>query len=49
MIYSVPTRFEELTLVIKVYSHKPINIRIKVVDADQPNTSFTYRTKVVDG
>jgi hypothetical protein len=49
MIYSVPTRFEELTLVIKVYSHKPINIRIKVVDADQPNTSFTDRTKVIDG
>jgi hypothetical protein len=49
MIYSVPTRFEELTLVIKVYSHSPINMRIKVVDADQPNTSFTDRTKVVDG
>jgi hypothetical protein len=49
MIYSVPTRFEEQTLVIKVYTPKPANIKIKVVDADQTNTVFTDRDKVVDG
>jgi hypothetical protein len=49
MIYTVPTRYEELTLVIKVYTHSAVNIRIKVVDADQPNTTFTDRDKIVDG
>jgi hypothetical protein len=49
MIYTVPTRYEELTLVIKVFTHSAVNIRIKVVDADQPNTTFTDRDKIVDG
>ena len=49
MIYTVPTRYEELTLVIKVYTNSAVNIRIKVVDADQPNTTFTDRDKIVDG
>ena len=49
MIYTVPTRYEELTLVIKVYTHSAVNIRIKVVDADQPNTTFTDRDKIVEG
>ena len=49
MIYKIPTRYEEITLVVKVYTYEPINIRIKVIDADQPNTTFTDRTKVVDG
>ena len=49
MIVKVPTRHEELTLVIKVYTHSPEDIRIKVVDELQPNTSFTDRYKTVDG
>lgn len=49
MIYTVPTRYEELTLVIKVYTNSAVNIKIKVVDADQPNTTFTDRDKIVDG
>ena len=49
MIYTVPTRHEELTLVIKVYTNSAVNIKLKVVDADQPNTTFTDRIKNVDG
>lgn len=49
MIVKVPTRHEELTLVIKVYTHSPEDIRIKVTDETQPNTSFTDRYKTVDG
>ena len=49
MIFSVPTRYEELTLLIKVHTYEPENIRIKVIDADQPNTTFTDRYKTVNG
>jgi hypothetical protein len=49
MIIKVPTRHEELTLVIKVYTHTPTDIRIKVLDEAQPKTSFTDRYKTVDG
>jgi len=49
MIYTVPTRHEEITLVIKVYTNSAVNIKVKVVDADQPNTTFTDRSKIVDG
>jgi hypothetical protein len=49
MIYKVPTRHEELTLLIKVHTSKPETIRLKVTDADQPNTAFTDRYKTVDG
>jgi hypothetical protein len=49
MIYKVPTRHEELTLLIKVRTHKPEKIRIRVLDADQPSTTFTDRYKTVDG
>jgi hypothetical protein len=49
MIYNVPTRFEEMTLLIKVNTNSPETIRIKVVDAHQPNTIFTDRYKTVDG
>ena len=49
MIFKVPTKYEEITLVIKVYTYKPTNIRIKVIDADQPNTTFTNRTRIIDG
>jgi hypothetical protein len=49
MIVTIPTRHEEITLVIKVFTHEPHSIRIKVVDAEQPNTTFTDRYKTVDG
>jgi hypothetical protein len=49
MIYSVPTRYEELTLVIKVKCYEPVTIRIKVVDAEQPNTTFTDRYRTIEG
>lgn len=49
MIFSVPTRHEELTLLIKVKTNKPEKIRIKVTDADQPNTAFTDRFKTIEG
>jgi len=34
MIVTIPTRHEEITLVIKVFTHEPHSIRIKVVDAE---------------
>lgn len=49
MIFKVPTRHEELTLLIKVRTYQPESIRLKVTDADQPNTAFTDRYKTVDG
>jgi hypothetical protein len=49
MIFSVPTRHEELTLLIKVRTSSPEKVRVKVVDAEQPNTSFTDRYKTIDG
>lgn len=49
MIFKVPTRHEELTLLIKVRTYQPQQIRLRVTDADQPNTAFTDRYKTVDG
>lgn len=49
MIFSVPTRHEELTLLIKVKTYEPQKIRLKVIDAQQPSTTFTDRYKTVDG
>jgi len=49
MIFKVPTKFEEITLVVKVFTYKPSTIRIKVIDADQPNTTFTNRTRLIEG
>jgi hypothetical protein len=49
MIYTVPTRYEELTLLIKVQTQSPEVIRLKVVDAEQPKTAFTDRYKTIDG
>lgn len=49
MIYKVPTRHEEQTLLIKVRTYSPETIRIRVLDADQPNTSFTDRYKTIEG
>lgn len=49
MIVKVPTRHEELTLMIKVFTQDPTKIRIKVLDEEQTDTSFTDRFKTVDG
>lgn len=49
MIFSVPTRHEELTLLVKVKTYEPQKIRIKVIDAEQPYTTFTDRFRTVDG
>ena len=49
MIFKVPTRHEEMTLLIKVRTDNPEVIRLKVIDAEQPNTTFTNRYKTVDG
>lgn len=49
MTYKVPTRHEELTLLIKIRTYSPESIRIRVLDADQPNTAFTDRYKTIDG
>jgi len=49
MIFSVPTRHEELTLLVKVKTYEPQKIRIKVIDAEQPYTTFTDRFRTVEG
>jgi len=49
LIFSVPTRYEELTLLIKVQTYDPQKIRIRVIDSTQPNTAFTDRYSTVDG
>lgn len=49
MTFLVPTRYEELTLLIKVYTNSPETIRIRVFDAEQANTTFTDRYRTVDG
>jgi len=49
MIYKLPTRYEEFTLLIKVKTDKPEKIHLKVSDADQRNTVFTDRWKTVNG
>jgi hypothetical protein len=49
MIYKVPTRYEEMTLLIQIRTNNPETIRIKVVDEDQPNTVFTDRYRTING
>jgi hypothetical protein len=49
MIYRLPTRYEEFTLLIKVKTDKPEKIHLKVSDAEQKNTVFTDRWKTVNG
>lgn len=49
MIFSVPTRYDELTLLVKVKTYEPQKIRIKVIDSEQPDTTFTDRYRTVDG
>jgi hypothetical protein len=49
MIYRLPTRYEEFTLVIKVRTPKAEKIHLKVYDEEMRNTTFTNRWKTVDG
>jgi len=49
MIYTIPTRFEEFTLAVKVATASPQVIRIILKDVDLPNTEFTNRYKTVNG
>lgn len=49
MIIEVPAKFDEFILLVKVITISPQKIRIKVIDADQPNTCFTDRYQTIDG
>jgi len=49
MTYNVPTRYEEMTLLLKIRTSSPETIRITVSDAHQPSTVFTDRYKTVEG
>jgi hypothetical protein len=49
MIFKLPTRYEEFTLLIKVKTPKSEKIHLKVSDADVKNTIFTDRWKTIDG
>jgi hypothetical protein len=49
MIYKVPTRSEELTIIISVKTSRPEKICIKVYDSEKKNTVFTERWKTVNG
>jgi hypothetical protein len=49
MIYRLPTRYEEFTLLIKVVTRKPEKIHIVVSDESHKNTVFTNRWKTVNG
>ena len=49
MIYNIPTRYEELTLKIKVRTFSTETIRIVVTDAEQPNTTYTDRYRTFQG
>jgi hypothetical protein len=49
MIYNVPTKYEELTLLVKVLTYQPCTIRIKVEDDLQPYTIYTDRFKTIQG
>lgn len=49
MIIKVPTKYEELTLVIRLFAHEKVNIRIKVIDPNQTHTVFTDRTQIIEG
>jgi hypothetical protein len=49
MIYKVPTRNEELTLLVTVKTDRPEKICLKVYDSEKKNTVFTDRWKTVNG
>ena len=49
MIYKLPTRYEEFTLLIKIKTTKPEKIHLKVYDEFLKNTIFTDRWKTING
>lgn len=49
MIFRLPTRYEEFTLLIKIKTPKAEKIHLKVSDEDNRNTTFTKRWKTVNG
>lgn len=49
MIYRMPSRYEEFTLLIRVQTPKREKIHLRVSDENNRNTSFTSRWKTVDG
>jgi len=49
MIYRIPTRYEEFTLLVKVKTPKSEKIHLIVRDEDMRNTTFTNRWKTVNG
>jgi hypothetical protein len=49
MIYKVPTRNEEMTILVTVKTDKPEKICLRVYDSEKKNTVFTDRYKTVNG
>jgi hypothetical protein len=49
MIYKMPSRYEEFTLLVKLKTLLPERIHLTVKDAEQSNTVFTDRWKTVNG
>jgi hypothetical protein len=45
----IKTRFDEMTLVVKVSTIKPTVVRIKIYDEEKPKIVFTDRYKTVNG
>lgn len=49
MVYRIPTRYEEFTLLIKIKTNQPEKIHLNISDEGQKNTVFTDRWKTVNG
>lgn len=49
MVFEIPTRHEEFTLLVKVETDKPEKIRLIVKSADVPKAEYTNRYKTVNG
>lgn len=49
MIYRIPSRYEEFTLLVKVKTSNPEKIHLNVRDEDMRNTTFTNRWKTING
>lgn len=49
MVYTIPTDYAELTLVVKVRTSAPVPIRIILKDTEVRNLEFTNRYRTVNG
>ena len=49
MIFRLPSRYEEFTLLIKIKTPKSEKIHLRVSDEDNRNTIFTNRWKTING